>query len=303
MADDKKYYWLKLKKDFFKRHDIQIIESMPNGKDYLLFYLKLLVESVDHDGNLRFNDTIPYNENMLSTITNTNVDVVKSAMKIFLELKMIDMLADETIYMNEIQKMLGTETYWAEQKRKQRENKPYEIGQCPQNVQLMSNVSNQEIELDKEIDKELDKKPSSQKLKFTDEHIKLANYLKELILLNNHDAIVPKNNNKWANTIRLMCEVDKRLPENIEIVIEWCQKDGFWKTNILSVDKLRKQFDQLSLKMKQEEQQQKLFGNQQPKLSKREQQFDELERIMSDYDRSNERKVSENVCNELRQLR
>ena len=30
---DKKYYWLKLKKDFFKRHDIQIIESMPNDKD------------------------------------------------------------------------------------------------------------------------------------------------------------------------------------------------------------------------------------------------------------------------------
>ena len=47
---NKKYYWLKLKKDFFKRHDIQIIENMPNGKDYVLFYLKLLVESVDHEG-------------------------------------------------------------------------------------------------------------------------------------------------------------------------------------------------------------------------------------------------------------
>ncbi len=33
---DKKYYWLKLKKDFFKRHDIKIIESMENGKDYVL---------------------------------------------------------------------------------------------------------------------------------------------------------------------------------------------------------------------------------------------------------------------------
>ena len=34
-----KFYWLKLKRDFFKRHDIQIIEAMPNGKDYVLFYL------------------------------------------------------------------------------------------------------------------------------------------------------------------------------------------------------------------------------------------------------------------------
>lgn len=145
MTDDKKYYWLKLKKDFFKRHDIQIIESMPNGKDYVLFYLKLLVESVDHDGNLRFNDTIPYNENMLSTITNTNIDIVRSAMKVFVELKMVDLLEDKTIYMNEIEKMLGTETYWAEQKRKQREN----IGHCPKNVLSVSNLSNQDKDKDK----------------------------------------------------------------------------------------------------------------------------------------------------------
>lgn len=103
-----KYYWLKLKKDFFKRHDIRIIEAMPNGKDYILFYLKLLVESVDHDGNLRFSDTIPYNAEMLSVITNTNIDIVKSALTVFTELKMIDVLDDSTIYMNEVSKMIGS---------------------------------------------------------------------------------------------------------------------------------------------------------------------------------------------------
>ena len=56
---EQKYYWLKLKRDFFKRHDIRIIEAMPNGKDYILFYLKLLCESVDHEGNLRFSEQIP----------------------------------------------------------------------------------------------------------------------------------------------------------------------------------------------------------------------------------------------------
>ena len=84
--DNKRYYWLKLKRDFFKRHDIRIIEDMPNGKEYILFYLKMLCESVDHDGSLRFSDTIPYNENMLATITNTNIDIVRSAIKIFVEL-------------------------------------------------------------------------------------------------------------------------------------------------------------------------------------------------------------------------
>lgn len=105
---DSKYYWLKLKRDFFKRHDIRIIESMPNGKDYILFYLKLLVESVDHNGALRFSDTIPYNAEMLSVITNTNADIVKNALDVFVNLKMIDILDDSTIYMNEVQNMIGS---------------------------------------------------------------------------------------------------------------------------------------------------------------------------------------------------
>lgn len=110
MADGKRYYWLKLKRDFFKRHDIQIIEAMPNGKDYVLFYLKLLVESVDHEGSLRFSDTIPYNEQMLSTITNTNVDIVHRAMEIFRSLNLVEILDDQTIFMEETEKMVGSES-------------------------------------------------------------------------------------------------------------------------------------------------------------------------------------------------
>ena len=121
MAESKKYFWLKLKRDFFKRHDIQIIESMPNGKDYILFYLKLLCESVDHEGNLRFSDEIPYNEQMLATITHTNPDIVKSAIKVFTELHMMEILDDGTLYMNEVNKMLGYETEWAKKKREYRE--------------------------------------------------------------------------------------------------------------------------------------------------------------------------------------
>jgi predicted phage replisome organizer len=108
VAESKKYYWLKLKRDFFKRHDIRIIEEMPNGKDYILFYLKLLLESIDHEGNLRFSETIPYNEQMLSVVTNTNVDIVRSAMKIFTELNMMEVFDDQTIYMTEVDKLIGS---------------------------------------------------------------------------------------------------------------------------------------------------------------------------------------------------
>lgn len=151
MAENKRYYWLKLKRDFFRRHDIQIVENMPNGKDYILFYLKLLCESVDHNGNLRFSEQIPYNEQMLATITNTNIDVVRSAIQVFEELGMMEVLDDGTYFMNEVQKMLGSETKWAEKKRDYRSKK----GQCPQGVLPMSDKSKREsIEKEKELDKD-----------------------------------------------------------------------------------------------------------------------------------------------------
>ena len=105
---NERFYWLKLNRGFFKRHDIRIVEEMPNGKEYILFYLKLLCESVDHEGSLRFNDEIPYNEDMLATITNTNVDIVRSAVKVFTELKMMEILSDGTIFMREISNMIGS---------------------------------------------------------------------------------------------------------------------------------------------------------------------------------------------------
>ena len=151
MAEKKKYYWLKLKRDFFKRHDIRIVEAMPNGKDYILFYLKLLLESIDHEGTLRFSETIPYNEQMLSVVTNTNIDTVKSAMKLFIELNMMTVYDDQTIYMTEVDKLIGSETANAERVRKHRALKAQTL-QCNT---LVTN-GNTEIEKEKEIEQDTD---------------------------------------------------------------------------------------------------------------------------------------------------
>lgn len=151
--DKKKFYWLKLKKDFFQRHDIRIIESLPNGKDYLLFYLKLMCESTSHEGELRFSKYIPYSEEMLSTITNTNIDIVRQAIKYLTELKLVEILDDGTIYLQEVEKMVGCETGNAEKMRRLRASRKKE-----QSVTLLQNVTkcHQDIDIDKELDKEID---------------------------------------------------------------------------------------------------------------------------------------------------
>lgn len=149
---NKRYYWLKLKRDFFKRHDIRIVESQPNGKEYVLFYLKMLVESIDHEGELRFSDAIPYDENMLSVITNTNVDIVRAAMTMFINLHMIELLDDKTIFMSEVEKLIGSETAAAVRVRKHRAIN----GKHPTLLQCNGEVTKCNTEKEKEIDTEIE---------------------------------------------------------------------------------------------------------------------------------------------------
>jgi len=111
MAEPKKYYWLKLNKNWFDKHNIKVIESMENGEKYVLFYLKLLVESISHNGELRFSKTIPYDEKMLAAITNTDIAVVKVAMNLFVEeLHLIEIQDDKTIFMKQVEEMMGSES-------------------------------------------------------------------------------------------------------------------------------------------------------------------------------------------------
>ena len=204
---------MKLKKDFFKRHDIRIIEEMPNGKDYILLYLKLLVESVSHEGHLRFSDTIPYNEQMIATITHTNIDIVRSAMKIFESLHMVDVLDDETIYMTEVKNMVGSETEWARKKRIYRQNQPQIEdkqrtlkGQCLKKEDNVRQEIEKELDIDKEIYKDIvehlnEKAGTNYKhtSKITQKHIN--GRLSEGYTLEDFKAVIDKKVTEWAGTV------------------------------------------------------------------------------------------------------
>ena len=50
---------------------------------------------------------------------------------------------------------------------------------------------------------------------------------------------------KWLNAARLLIDRDGITEEQIHAAIDWCQNDEFWRGNILSMPKLRQQFDQL----------------------------------------------------------
>jgi hypothetical protein len=79
------------------------------------------------------------------------------------------------------------------------------------------------------------------------DEFRLSELLLNLILERKKDFKKP-DLRSWSVSIERMIRLDKRTPERIEAVIRWCQQDDFWQNNILSTEKLRKQFDQLELK-------------------------------------------------------
>lgn len=176
MANEQRFYWLKLKRDFFKRHDIRIIEGMPNGKDYVLFYLKLLCESVDHDGNLRFSEKIPYSEEMLATITDTNVDIVRSAVNMFVQLGMMELMDDGTFFMTEVMRMTGSavDSDGANRVRRFREKQKETflleqrtVTNCNASVTDSVTKDNESKSKRKELDKEKEKEKDDKRKRFT----------------------------------------------------------------------------------------------------------------------------------------
>ena len=120
---DKRYYWLKLNDGFFKDRRIQLILGMRNGEKYLIFYLKLLCESIRTEGLLRFNERFAYTDEMLSALTNTDIDTVLSAKEVLTQLELIEVWDDLTIHMNGTERMIGSESDSAERVRRHREKK------------------------------------------------------------------------------------------------------------------------------------------------------------------------------------
>ena len=117
----KKYWWLKLQNNFFEREEIKLIESMNDGDKYIIFYFKLLLKSVTSDGKLLFRNVIPYTEEMLAGITNTDIATVKYAINLFIKLGLMEKLDSGALYMLELENMVGVETDFARKKREYRE--------------------------------------------------------------------------------------------------------------------------------------------------------------------------------------
>lgn len=171
MSDNKKYYYLRLKDNFFDSDELKILESMKDGYLYSNILLKLYLRSLKNDGKLVVNERIPYNAEMLASVTGHQVGTIKQALSMFKELGLIEVLENGAIYMLDIQNFIGKGSTEADRQRLydrriSEERKQNKLTQS-RNLEEICKKSTPEIELEKdiEIEKEIHSSAKSTTIK------------------------------------------------------------------------------------------------------------------------------------------
>ena len=160
MADNRKYYYLKLKESYFDDDSIVLLESMQDGILYSYILLKLYLKSLKHGGRLQLDESIPYTPQMIATITRQQIGTVERAIKIFLQLGLMEQMADGAFYMTNIELLIGQSSTEGERKRRARQANRIALnpgGQmsahCPD---IRPPEIEKEIELEIKIERELE---------------------------------------------------------------------------------------------------------------------------------------------------
>ena len=227
MADNRKYYYLKLKENFFDSDSIVLLEDMKDGILYSNILLKLYLKSLKNGGRLQLDEHIPYTAQMIATLTRHQIGTVERALEIFRQLGLVEQLDSGAFYMTDIELMIGQSSTEAERKRAARlENKAL-LPPLTKDGHL-SDIRPPEIELEKEIEIEKERERELD----TGQPARAAYGRYENVFLSQSelDGLKADLPGKWDYYIdRLSCHIassGKRYRSHAATIYKWAQEDA-----------------------------------------------------------------------------
>lgn len=155
MSDNKHYYYIKLKADYFDSDEMIVLESMPDGYKYSNILLKFILRSLKNEGKLMFNNKIPFTSTMLAQVTKHSVGDIEKAVRIFEDLNLIEILTNGAIYINNIQEYIGKSSTEADRKRIYRHRINEDKKQLGHLSENCLDINPPELELELKLEKEL----------------------------------------------------------------------------------------------------------------------------------------------------
>lgn len=155
MSEPKRYFWLKLHKDFFQRKEIKRLRKIAGGDTYTIIYLKMLLRSIMSDGKLYFDGLEDDFASELALDLDEKEENVQITVQYLLKSGLLEMCSDEEYYLPDTKDSTGCETAAASRMRKCRAKK--EQLECNNVTPMLQNGYGEiEKELEKEIEKEIE---------------------------------------------------------------------------------------------------------------------------------------------------
>jgi predicted phage replisome organizer len=150
MSEPKRYFWLKLHKDFFQRKEIKRLRKIAGGDTYTIIYLKMLLRSIMSDGKLYFDGLEDDFASELALDLDEKEENVQITVQYLLKSGLLEMCSDEEYYLPDTKDSTGCETAVASRVRKYREKQ--KALQCNTDVTKVKHLCNGEKEIEKEIE-------------------------------------------------------------------------------------------------------------------------------------------------------
>lgn len=154
MSEPKRYFWLKLHKDFFQRKEIKRLRKIAGGDTYTIIYLKMLLRSIMSEGKLYFDGLEEDFAAEVALDLDESEENVQITITYLLNSGLLEMRSDDEYYLPDTKNSTGCETAVAARVRRHREKQ--KALQCNTDVTQVKHLCNGEIEIEKELDKEKD---------------------------------------------------------------------------------------------------------------------------------------------------
>ena len=156
MAKVKRYFWLKLSKDFFNQKEIKLLRKIAGGDTYTIIYLKILLLSLDNDGKVYFDGVATSFAEEIALEIDEDAENVGVCMK-FLEQKgLLVYESEDEMDLTALPEMIGSESESARRVRKHRQNKLLQEKTLQCNAEPLQSNKNVTTEIEKEKEKELE---------------------------------------------------------------------------------------------------------------------------------------------------
>lgn len=161
----KKYYWLKLKADFFTNKAIKKLRKIAGGDTYTIIYLKLQLLSLIDEGALYYEGVEPTFYEEMALALDEDADNVRATLLYLENMGLISQKSDHEYILTEVPYLIGSETDKAELMRRKRAREKALLGNNVTNELPPVTKRYTEIEIDKDIDIEIDKEKEIEKSK------------------------------------------------------------------------------------------------------------------------------------------